>query len=83
MPLNPEARCLESRGRAERLAEKRDVIEHCFGQYKHDKTIDRLVNERGKYEATAGREAAVRRRVPARSYKYANALRALKAGYRK
>lgn len=67
----------------ERLAEKNVVVDHCASQYKHDKTIDRLVKECAKYEE----QPVVKRQFVAEcrlaAYNYANALYTLKAGYRK
>jgi hypothetical protein len=68
---------------AERLAEKEAVIDRCAGQYKRDKTIARLVNECEKYQE----QPVVKRQSVAEcqlaAFNYANALRTLKAWYRK
>jgi hypothetical protein len=68
---------------AERLAEKEEVIDHCAGHYKRDKTIDRLVKECAKYveQPVVKRQSVAECMLAA--YKYANALRTLKAWYRK
>ena len=67
----------------ERLAEKDGVIRHCASQYKHDKTIERLVKECAKYEE----QPVVKRQSVAEcqlaAFNYANALHTLKAEYRK
>jgi hypothetical protein len=67
----------------ERLFEKRSVIEACFNQYKHDKTIVSLVLECAKYEE----QPVVKRQFAAdcqlAAFTYGNELRALKAQYRK
>jgi hypothetical protein len=67
----------------ERLFEKRSVIDACFNQYKHDKTIVSLVLECAKYEE----QPVVKRQFAAdcqlAAFKYGNELRALKAQYRK
>ena len=68
---------------AERLAENNEVIDHCASQYKRDKTIDRLVKECGKYyEQPVLKQLFVTECMLA-AFKYANALQALKAEYRK
>ena len=67
----------------ERLAEKNAVIGHCSRQYRHDKTIERLVKECAKYEE----QPVIKRQFVAEcqlaAFNYANALRTLKAEYRK
>jgi hypothetical protein len=67
----------------ERLSEKRSVIDACFNQYQHDKTIVSLVLECAKYEE----QPVVKRQFAAdcqlAAFKYGNELRALKAQYRK
>jgi len=66
----------------ERLAEKRAVIDHCFNQYKHDKTIIRLVMDCAKYE----QQPVVSRQLVAEcqlaAFNYANALQTLREEYR-
>jgi hypothetical protein len=67
----------------ERLAEKNQAIGHCTRQYRSDKTIERLVKECAKYEE----QPVVKRQFVAEcqlaAFNYANALRTLKAEYRK
>jgi hypothetical protein len=67
----------------ERLAEKDSVIDTCAGQYKKDKTIERLVKECAKYEE----QPIVKQQVVAdcqlAAFNYANILYSLKAEYRK
>jgi hypothetical protein len=67
----------------ERLAEKNEVIEFCASQYRHDKTIDRLVKACAKYEE----QPVVKQQFVAEcrlaAFNYAIALQALKAEYRK
>ena len=67
----------------ERLAEKNEVIGHCATEYKHDKTIRRLVNECAKYEeqAIVKQQSVAECRLAA--FNYANALHSLKTEYRK
>ena len=67
----------------ERLDEKHASIAFCANQYKHDKTIERLVEECAKYE----QQPIVKQQFVAdcqlAAFGYANALRTLKAEYRK
>ena len=67
----------------ERLAEKQEVIDQCLGEYQHDKTVAKLVKECAKYEE----QPVVKQQFVAdcqlAAFNYANALRALKAEYRK
>jgi hypothetical protein len=67
----------------QRLFEKRKVINACFDQFKRDKTIISLVDECEKYEG----QPVVKRQFAAdcqlAAFRYGNALRALKAEYRK
>jgi hypothetical protein len=67
----------------ERLFEKRAVIDACFNQYKHDKTIVSLVQECAKYEE----QPVIKRQFAAdcqlAAFKYGNELHALRAQYRK
>ena len=67
----------------ERLAEKNEVIGHCAAQYKRDKTIAALVNECAKYveQAVVKQQSVAECQLAA--FNYANALRTLKAEYRK
>jgi hypothetical protein len=67
----------------ERLAEKNDVIGHCATQYKHDKTIARLVNECAKYEEQAIVKQQSVAECELAAFNYANALHTLKTEYRK
>jgi hypothetical protein len=67
----------------ERLAEKNDVIGHCTAQYKHDKTIERLVNECAKYEEQAIVKQQSVAECQLAAFNYANALHTLKTEYRK
>jgi hypothetical protein len=67
----------------ERLDQKHALIDFCANQYKQDKTIERLVAECAKYEE----QPVVKRQFVAEcqlaAFGYANALRMLKAEYRK
>jgi hypothetical protein len=67
----------------ERLDEKNEVIDHCARQYKRDRTIERLVKACATYE----QQPVVKQQSVAEcqlaAFKYANALRTLKAEYRK
>ena len=67
----------------ERLAEKNEVIDRCAAQYKRDKTIAGLVNECAKYveQAVVKQQSVAECQLAA--FAYANALRTLKAEYRK
>ncbi len=67
----------------ERLAEKNDVIDHCDRQYKHDKTIERLVNECAKYVEQPVVKQQFVAECELAAFTYANALRTLKSEYRK
>ena len=67
----------------ERLAEKQEVIDQCLGEYKHDKTVAKLVKECAKYEAQPVVEQQFVAECQLAAFNYANALRALKAEYRK
>ena len=63
----------------ERLAAKNEVIDFCSGQYKRDKTVDRLVKECAKYaEQPVVKQQAVAECQLA-AFSYANVLRTLKA----
>lgn len=68
---------------AERLAEKNAVIDYCARQYKSDKTIDALVRECAKYEEQPVIKQQFVAECMLAAYNYANALRTLKAEYRK
>lgn len=67
----------------ERLDEKHALIDLCANQYKHDKTIERLVEACAKYEE----QPVVKQQFVAdcqlAAFGYANALRALKLEYGK
>ena len=67
----------------ERLAEKNLVIDACAGQYKHDKTIERLVNECAKYVEQPVVKQQFVAECQLAAYNYANALYDLRAQYRK
>jgi hypothetical protein len=67
----------------ERLAEKNEVIGHCASQYKRDKTIERLVKECAKYEEQPVVKQQFVAECQLAAFNYANALRTLKAEYRK
>jgi hypothetical protein len=67
----------------ERLAEKYAVIDLCSRQYRRDKTIEALVKECTKYVEQAVVKQQFVAECALAAYGYANALRALKAGYRK
>jgi hypothetical protein len=67
----------------ERLAEKNEVIGHCASQYKRDKTIERLVKECAKYEEQPVLKQQFVAECQLAAFNYANALRTLKAEYRK
>jgi len=64
---------------ADRLAEKNSVIEYCDGQYKHDKTIRKLVKECAKYEKQPIITQQFAAECMLAAFGYANALYALKA----
>lgn len=68
---------------ADRLAEKNAAIDYCDRQYKHDKTIQRLVKECAKYEAQPIIEQQFVAECMLAAYGYANALYALKAEHGK
>jgi hypothetical protein len=67
----------------ERLAEKNEVIDRCSTQYKHDKVIERLVNECAKYEEQAVVKQQAVAECQLAAFSYANALHSLKTEYRK
>jgi hypothetical protein len=66
----------------ERLRQKRAVIDLCSGQYRHDGTIEMLVNECAKYEEQPVIKQQFVAECQLAAFTYANALRALKEGYR-
>jgi hypothetical protein len=67
----------------ERLAEKNEVIGQCAAAYKHDTTIQRLVNECAKYEEQAVVKQQSVAECQLAAFNYANALQTLKTEYRK
>ena len=67
----------------ERLAVKGEVIEYCLSQYKNDKTIQGLVKECAKYEEQPVIKQQFVAECQLAAFNYANALRSLKAQYRK
>ena len=67
----------------ERLAEKNEVIEFCVSQYEHDNTIKGLVKECAKFEEQPVVKQQFVAECQLAAFKYANALRALKAEYKK
>ena len=67
----------------ERLAVKGEVIEYCLRQYKNDKTIQGLVKECAKYEEQPVIKQQFVAECQLAAFNYANALRSLKAQYRK
>jgi hypothetical protein len=68
---------------ADRLAEKNSVIDYCGSQYKHDKTIQRLVKECAKYEEQPIIKQQFVAECMLAAYSYANALYAVKEEYGK
>jgi hypothetical protein len=67
----------------ERLAEKNEVIGFCTSQYKHDKTVERLVKECAKYEEQPVVKQQSVAECQLAAFNYANALHTLRAEYRK
>jgi uncharacterized coiled-coil protein SlyX len=67
----------------ERLAEKNVVIVACSRQYRRDTTIERLVKECAKYEEQPVVKQQLLAECQLAAYGYANALRSLKAEYRR
>ena len=67
----------------ERLAEKYKVISFCADQYAHDATIKRLVNACTKYAEQPVVKQQFLAECQLAAFKYANALRELKAEYGK
>ena len=67
----------------ERLAEKNDVISRCDMQYRRDRTIERLLDECSKYEEQPIIKQHAVADCQIAAFSYANALRTLKAEYRK
>jgi hypothetical protein len=67
----------------ERLDEKNALIDFCANQYRHDKTIQRLMAECAKYEEQPVVKQQFVAECQLAAFGYANALRALKAEYGK
>ena len=67
----------------ERLAEKYKVINFCAGQYARDATIQRLVDACTKYAEQPVLKQQFLAECQLAAFKYANALRDLKAEYGK
>ncbi len=67
----------------ERLAVKNEVIERCEAQYKHDRTIERLVNECAKYVEQPVVKQQLVAECQLAAFNYANALHTLTSEYRK
>lgn len=67
----------------ERLAEKNKVIGFCDRQYKRDKAIQALVKECAKYAEQPVLKQQFVAECQLAAFGYANALRTLKAEYRK
>jgi hypothetical protein len=68
---------------AERLAEKDAVIGHCAREFRRDRTITGLVQECARYveRPVVKRQSVAECQLAA--FKYGNALRTLKAWYRR
>ena len=67
----------------ERLDEKNALIDFCARQYRHDKTIERLVEACAKYEEQPVVKQQLVAECQLAAFGYANALRTLKAEYGK
>jgi hypothetical protein len=67
----------------ERLDEKNALIDLCANQYKHDKTIQRLVAECAKYEEQPVVKQQFVAECQLAAFGYANALRTLKTEHGK
>jgi hypothetical protein len=67
----------------ERLAAKNDVIAFCTRQYARDETIKRLVKACAKYEEQPVVKQQAVAECQLAAFNYANALRTLKAEYKK
>jgi hypothetical protein len=67
----------------ERLREKNEVIELCGRQYQRDTTIKRLVTECAKYEEQPVVKQQLVAECQLAAFNYANALRTLKAEYKR
>jgi hypothetical protein len=67
----------------ERLDEKNAAIALCANQYRHDKTIERLVQACAKYEEQPVVKQQLVAECQLAAFGYANALQTLKAEYGK
>jgi hypothetical protein len=67
----------------ERLDEKNALIDYCANQYKHDKTIQRLVAECAKYEEQPVVKQQLVAECQLAAFGYGNAIRTLKAEHGK
>jgi hypothetical protein len=67
----------------ERLDGKHVVIDFCANQYRHDKTIERLVEQCAKYEEQPVVKQQFVAECQLAAFGYANALRTLKAEHGK
>jgi hypothetical protein len=67
----------------ERLDEKHVVIDFCANQYRHDKTIEWLVEQCAKYEEQPVVKQQFVAECQLAAFGYANALRTLKAEHGK
>ena len=67
----------------ERLDEKHVVIDFCANQYRHDKTIEKLVEQCAKYEEQPVVKQQFVAECQLAAFGYANALRTLKAEHGK
>jgi len=67
----------------ERLTEKYKVIDVCAGEYAHDRTIKQLVKECTKFAEQPVLKQQFLADCQLAAFKYANALRDLKAEYKK
>jgi hypothetical protein len=67
----------------DRLDEKNALIDFCANQYRHDKTIERLVEACAKYEEQPVVKQQLVAECQLAAFGYANALRTLKVEYGK
>ena len=67
----------------QRLDEKNEAINFCANQYKHDKTIERLVEACARYEQQPVVTQQLVAECQLAAFEYANALGTLKAEYGK
>ncbi len=67
----------------ERLREKNEVIELCARQYERDNAIKRLVRECAKFEEQPVVKQQLVAECQLAAFNYANALRTLKAEFKK